>query len=150
MTEVKMPTVTCLLGIANDYFHKWELLQVFTCDTVIYPSLMILDFNALVEYGAYILYFCGCNCIAIHYRVDLHCVILWVVSYPMIQVVQVLKTGIGVKQSSVGERLRFGLRLQRAFDEFVRNFLPHMEEEEQVFQVGAYSVHSIDLKLIML
>ncbi|KAK4299223.1 hypothetical protein Pmani_028485 [Petrolisthes manimaculis] len=49
-------------------------------------------------------------------------------------VVQVLKTGIGVRQSSIGERLRFGLRLQRAFDDFVSNFIPHMEEEEQVFQ----------------
>lgn len=61
-----------------------------------------------------------------------------------------MKTGIGVKQSSVGERLRFGLRLQRAFDEFVRNFLPHMEEEEQVFQASAFNLHSIGLRLLML
>lgn len=67
------------------------------------------------------------------------------VAHSMVQVVQVLKTGIGVKQSSVGERLRFGLRLQRAFDEFVRNFLPHMEEEEQVFQVSVFNFHQLTL-----
>ncbi|XP_045618391.1 F-box/LRR-repeat protein 5 isoform X2 [Procambarus clarkii] len=49
-------------------------------------------------------------------------------------VVQLVRTGKQVRERSVGERVSFGLKLQQAFEDFVRNFLPHMEEEEQVFQ----------------
>ncbi|KAK8723607.1 hypothetical protein OTU49_011461 [Cherax quadricarinatus] len=49
-------------------------------------------------------------------------------------VVQLVRTGTQVRERSIGERVSFGLKLQQAFEDFVRNFLPHMEEEEQVFQ----------------
>ncbi|XP_042223723.1 F-box/LRR-repeat protein 5-like isoform X2 [Homarus americanus] len=49
-------------------------------------------------------------------------------------VVQLVRTGTQVRERSIGERVSFGLKLQETFEEFVRNFLPHMEEEEQVFQ----------------
>ncbi|CAL4138088.1 unnamed protein product, partial [Meganyctiphanes norvegica] len=42
--------------------------------------------------------------------------------------------GKEIPEESVGERLNFGVELQKAFTEFVNNFIPHMEEEEQVFQ----------------
>ncbi|XP_071517199.1 F-box/LRR-repeat protein 5-like isoform X1 [Panulirus ornatus] len=49
-------------------------------------------------------------------------------------IVQLVRTGSQVRDRSIGERISFGLKLQEAFEEFVQNFLPHMEEEEQVFQ----------------
>uniref|UniRef100_A0A0P4W836 F-box domain-containing protein n=1 Tax=Scylla olivacea TaxID=85551 RepID=A0A0P4W836_SCYOL len=49
-------------------------------------------------------------------------------------VVQLVRRGTQVRERSVGERITFGLQLQQAFQAFVNTFLPHMEEEEQVFQ----------------
>ncbi|MPC56683.1 F-box/LRR-repeat protein 5 [Portunus trituberculatus] len=50
------------------------------------------------------------------------------------QVVQLVRRGTQVRERSVGERITFGQQLQEAFQAFVNTFLPHMEEEEQVFQ----------------
>lgn len=52
------------------------------------------------------------------------------------QVVQLVRQGTQVREGSVGERITFGQQLQQAFEGFVNTFLPHMEEEEQVFQVS--------------
>lgn len=41
-----------------------------------------------------------------------------------------------MREGSVVERITFGQQLQQAFEDFVNTFLPHMEEEEQVFQVS--------------
>lgn len=49
-------------------------------------------------------------------------------------VVQLVRQGTQVREGSVGERITFGQQLQQAFGDFVNTFLPHMEEEEQVFQ----------------
>ncbi|KAK7086648.1 hypothetical protein SK128_020103 [Halocaridina rubra] len=49
-------------------------------------------------------------------------------------VLHLVRTGTKVREQGVVERLTFCQELQRAFDEFVTNFLTHMEEEEQVFQ----------------
>lgn len=57
-------------------------------------------------------------------------------SFPHLQMVRLVRTGTEVNERSIGERLRFGCELQEAFKDFVGNFLPHMEEEEEVFQVG--------------
>ncbi|XP_068215394.1 F-box/LRR-repeat protein 5-like [Palaemon carinicauda] len=49
-------------------------------------------------------------------------------------VLQLVRTGTKVQEQGMGERISFCQELQRAFEEFVENFLSHMEEEEQVFQ----------------
>ncbi|XP_066956915.1 F-box/LRR-repeat protein 5-like [Macrobrachium rosenbergii] len=49
-------------------------------------------------------------------------------------VLQLVRTGTKVREQEMGERISFCQELQRAFEEFVENFLSHMEEEEQVFQ----------------
>ncbi|KAG0710924.1 F-box/LRR-repeat protein 5 [Chionoecetes opilio] len=50
------------------------------------------------------------------------------------QVVQLVRRGTQVRERSLGERITYGHQLQQAFQDFVNTFLPHMEEEEQVFQ----------------
>lgn len=60
---------------------------------------------------------------------------------PSRQVVQLVRQGTQVREGSVGERITFGQQLQQAFGDFVNTFLPHMEEEEQVFQVSQLQHH---------
>ncbi|CAF2102928.1 unnamed protein product, partial [Rotaria magnacalcarata] len=45
-----------------------------------------------------------------------------------------VKNGKHLWKTSIGERLSYGHELQKAFIEFVQKFLPHMEEEENIFQ----------------
>lgn len=38
------------------------------------------------------------------------------------------------KQKSASEKINYGMQLRKALKEFVRSFLPHMKQEEEVFQ----------------
>lgn len=51
------------------------------------------------------------------------------------QISKLVRDGKHLGKSSIGERLNFGEALQKCFNEFVQQFLPHMEEEENIFQV---------------
>lgn len=42
--------------------------------------------------------------------------------------------GFKLTQKSNDERKDFGLKLEKALEDFTQNFIPHMEEEEEVFQ----------------
>lgn len=35
---------------------------------------------------------------------------------------------------SIGEKIKFGIRLRKALKSFIKKFIPHMKEEEEVFQ----------------
>lgn len=89
---------------------------------------------------------CMCTLLVVGYgALDLQPDIWWVVkmkhfllrhfSLVLGQVVQLVRQGTQVREGSVGDRITFGQQLQQAFKDFVNTFLPHMEEEEQVFQV---------------
>lgn len=45
-----------------------------------------------------------------------------------------LKDGYTCTTKSISERINFGFKLQQAVSKFTDNFIPHMEEEEEVFQ----------------
>ena len=47
-----------------------------------------------------------------------------------------VKNGKKVCKTSHEDRIHYGHELQKAFNEFVKEFLPHMEEEEKIFQVN--------------
>ena len=40
----------------------------------------------------------------------------------------------GYKKKTEIDRKNYGLRLQKALDDFTKTFLPHMQEEEEVLQ----------------
>lgn len=43
--------------------------------------------------------------------------------------------GIAVRSRSSEDSMAFGMRLQQALNDFTSTFLPHMEQEEEIFQV---------------
>jgi len=45
-----------------------------------------------------------------------------------------LRDGYTCTTKSISERINFGSQLQKAVSKFTENFIPHMEEEEEVFQ----------------
>jgi len=56
--------------------------------------------------------------------------------------ISLIDDGIAVRSRSSEDCMAFGMRLQEALNEFTSDFLPHMKEEEEVFQVPA-SVGSV-------
>ena len=57
-----------------------------------------------------------------------------VVCFNWFQILKLLRDGYSCTGKSVAERLSYGIRLQKAVGEFTAKFLPHMQEEEDVFQ----------------
>lgn len=51
-----------------------------------------------------------------------------------LQILNMLRDGYTCKTKSISERINFGSQLQKAVSKFTENFIPHMEEEEEVFQ----------------
>ena len=51
--------------------------------------------------------------------------------------ISLIDDGIAVRSRSSEDCMAFGMRLQEALNEFTSDFLPHMREEEEVFQVLA-------------
>jgi hypothetical protein len=46
--------------------------------------------------------------------------------------------GIAVRSRSSEDSMAFGMRLQQALNDFTSTFLPHMEQEEEIFQVISF------------
>jgi len=53
--------------------------------------------------------------------------------------ISLIDDGIAVRSRSSEDCMAFGMRLQEALNEFTSDFLPHMKEEEEVFQVPCFS-----------
>jgi predicted DNA-binding protein with PD1-like motif len=49
--------------------------------------------------------------------------------------ISLIDDGIAVRTRSSEDCVTFGIRLQQAVNEFTSAFLPHMKQEEEVFQV---------------
>ncbi|KAB7501894.1 F-box/LRR-repeat protein 5 [Armadillidium nasatum] len=50
------------------------------------------------------------------------------------KVMNLVRNSKHLQRCSIGERVNFGEELQKCFFDFVKEFLPHMEEEENIFQ----------------
>ncbi|KAL5013391.1 hypothetical protein ScPMuIL_007661 [Solemya velum] len=50
------------------------------------------------------------------------------------EILSLLRDGYRTAEETAGDRVNFGLQLQRTLEDFTEKFLPHMEEEEEVFQ----------------
>lgn len=55
------------------------------------------------------------------------------VDFP-IQILELLKDGYTCTNKPIMERMSFGSQLQKMISEFTQHFIPHMEEEEEIFQ----------------
>jgi hypothetical protein len=49
--------------------------------------------------------------------------------------IALIDDGIALTSRSSEDCMTFGVRLQEALNEFTSAFLPHMEQEEEIFQV---------------
>lgn len=54
--------------------------------------------------------------------------------------IALIDDGIAVTSRSSEDCMTFGIRLQEALNEFTSAFLPHMKQEEEVFQVTSINI----------
>jgi hypothetical protein len=54
--------------------------------------------------------------------------------------IALIDDGIAVTSRSSEDCMTFGIRLQEALNKFTSTFLPHMEQEEEIFQVTGISI----------
>ncbi|KZS10931.1 Uncharacterized protein APZ42_024579 [Daphnia magna] len=52
----------------------------------------------------------------------------------LVEILNLLRDGYTCTSKSISERINFGSQLQKAVSEFTKQFIPHMEEEEEIFQ----------------
>ena len=50
------------------------------------------------------------------------------------QILNLLRDGYTCTSKPISERISFGSQLQKAVSDFTRHFIPHMQEEEEIFQ----------------
>jgi len=55
----------------------------------------------------------------------------------------------GFNKSTVQDCVNYGIKLTKELEEFTSNFLPHMQEEEEVFDLYAYLCYSSNSILLL-